>query len=756
MIGNLDKKRTDKRVVIGSIPKNNIDLRILEKPEKYTLVQKKKTYQDIKFIITCLKNHFVFYNLQDSQLETLVNEMSYCEVNQGEQVIKQGDDAFCFFLLEKGEIEVQINQQKIRKLKDGEGFGELALLYNAPRSATCIALSKSYFWMIERNTFRKAVEEMITQEYQQNRKFIEKITFFQNLTSNQKDAIAGVLIDQRFLKEQNIVNKDDPASSFYIIKEGKVSVMLGNKEVRTLSQGESFGETALLQGDQTRTMTIKALEDTTCLALGRDVLTKLLGDKVEMIIYRNISKWALEKSDGFKELTINQLDKILDSIEVSHITKGRVIIPKGTQKAQQLYIILKGSAKDGDIVFQKSQLLGAKEIISGDETSMYGQNIVTEEDSVIGQVKISDLVAKLSGTLQDILKKNQKVSEQLEAKESQIRQNIENLTIDDLEVVKKLGNGQFGSVYLVKNKDTKQIYALKCVSKSSVVETSLEKHLIQEKKVMQTVNYPFIMRFFRSFKDEYYIYFLLEFIQGQELFEVIREIGLLSTWDSQFYVGSIILALEYLHSRKIIYRDIKPENIMITHKGYLKLIDMGTAKIMQTNAGTMTRTFTIIGTPHYMAPEVISGKGYSYLVDLWSVGICLYEFMCGYVPFGEEAEDPYEIYEEIIKKEINFPNYLNDPMAKSLMEQLLSRVPEMRTGGSYSSLKSHQFFRNVDWIKLSDMNYQPPYQPSNQSYLTTEQVLKAPGKQIQQQIKEEFGALKLPNVSKVVDWDKIF
>lgn len=104
--------------------------------------------------------------------------------------------------------------------------------------------------------------------------------------------------------------------------------------------------------------------------------------------------------------------------------------------------------------------------------------------------------------------------------------------------------------------------------------------------------------------------------------------------------------MEYLHTHHIVYRDIKPENVMVDHHGYIRLIDMGTAKILKGKG----RTFTIIGTPHYMAPEIINGKGYSYSVDLWSIGICLYEFMCGGVPFAEDAEDPYEIYEEITKK----------------------------------------------------------------------------------------------------------
>jgi cGMP-dependent protein kinase len=124
---------------------------------------------------------------------------------------------------------------------------------------------------------------------------------------------------------------------------------------------------------------------------------------------------------------------------------------------------------------------------------------------------------------------------------------------------------------------------------------------------------------------------------------------------------------------------------------------MGTAKILSGKQGG--RTFTIIGTPHYMAPEILTGKGYSYTVDLWSVGICLYEFMCGGVPFAEDAEDPYEIYEEIIKKSIVFPSFLREKKAKKLIDQLLSKVPDLRMGGSFSSLKAHAWFSDFDWVK---------------------------------------------------------
>jgi cGMP-dependent protein kinase len=121
-------------------------------------------------------------------------------------------------------------------------------------------------------------------------------------------------------------------------------------------------------------------------------------------------------------------------------------------------------------------------------------------------------------------------------------------------------------------------------------------------------------------------------IEGKDFFDILREIGLLSQQISAFYIGCLILAVEYLHSKNIVYRDLKPENAVIDKKGYLIMIDMGTAKFLNEENGY--RTFTIIGTPHYMAPEVVEGKGYSFSVDIWALGIILYEMVCGKLPYG--------------------------------------------------------------------------------------------------------------------------
>ena len=145
-------------------------------------------------------------------------------------------------------------------------------------------------------------------------------------------------------------------------------------------------------------------------------------------------------------------------------------------------------------------------------------------------------------------------------------------------------------------------------------------------------------------KYKNYVYFLMDYIKRKELFDVIRDIGLSNKFQTQFYGASIMFAVQYLHERKFIYRDIKPENIMVLGKEFIKLIDFGTAKAIN------DRTKTIIGTPHYMVPEVILGEGYSFKVDFLSIAICMYEFMYGGIPFGENHEEAMDVYLSIINE----------------------------------------------------------------------------------------------------------
>ena len=218
------------------------------------------------------------------------------------------------------------------------------------------------------------------------------------------------------------------------------------------------------------------------------------------------------------------------------------------------------------------------------------------------------------------------------------------ITLDQLTYLITLGSGSYGNVSLVKSAKKNYYYAIKNISNKQILYNQLSSNLELEKSILLQIDHPFIVKLVKTLKDEKFIYFLMDYIRGKELFDVIRDIGVLTKSQTLFYGASIMLAVRYLHQRKFVYRDIKPENIMVLENGYIKIIDFGTAKAIE------DKTETTMGTPHYMAPEMIFGKGYSFEVDYWAIACCMYEFICGGVPFGEDSEDTIEIY-NAIKKE---------------------------------------------------------------------------------------------------------
>lgn len=190
-----------------------------------------------------------------------------------------------------------------------------------------------------------------------------------------------------------------------------------------------------------------------------------------------------------------------------------------------------------------------------------------------------------------------------------------------------LGLGGFGRVELVKyEKDHKtQAFALKCLKKQHIVELHQEEHVINEKLIMLSCESAFICRLFRTYRDRKYVYMLLEACMGGEVWTLLRNRGYFDDSTTNFIVGCVLLAFDYLHSRGIVYRDLKPENLMVDSKGYVKLVDFGFAKYI----GQTSKTWTFCGTPEYVAPEIVLNKGHDRAVDYWSLGILIHELLTG-------------------------------------------------------------------------------------------------------------------------------
>ena len=283
------------------------------------------------------------------------------------------------------------------------------------------------------------------------------------------------------------------------------------------------------------------------------------------------------------------------------------------------------------------------------------------------------------------------------------------MKLSDYEIGETLGTGSFGRVRISKNKKTNEYVAMKIMKKVEILKSKQADHIANEIKILSMIDHPFVIKFDGFTQDEKYLYLALELINGGELFTYLRSVGRFPVDQARVYIAQIISIFEYLHSKNIIYRDLKPENILIHKSGYLKLTDFGFAKIVE------GRTYTLCGTPEYLAPEIILNKGHGKPVDWWTCGILLYEMIAGIDPFSDD--DPMMVYQKILKGKIKFPSGF-DSNAKSLVKHLLESDLTKRYGnlkGGVKDIKGHRFFKELNWEKLINMELTPPYIPKVKS-----------------------------------------
>jgi len=223
--------------------------------------------------------------------------------------------------------------------------------------------------------------------------------------------------------------------------------------------------------------------------------------------------------------------------------------------------------------------------------------------------------------------------------------------------------------------------------------------------LLKLINHPFVVNLIGHFQDEKKLYMVLEFVHGGELFSHLRREGRFSDSHGRYYAEEIVLAFAAMHSANIVYRDLKPENLLITTTGHMKITDFGFAKMIE------DKTWTLCGTPEYLAPEIIQSKGHGKPVDWWALGILCFEMLAGYPPFYDE--NPFGIYQKILQGKIEFPRQF-DPKAKDLIKKLLTNDKTKRLGsGTKKSedVKGHKWFAKTDWQAVLDMSLPAPFVP---------------------------------------------
>jgi len=281
------------------------------------------------------------------------------------------------------------------------------------------------------------------------------------------------------------------------------------------------------------------------------------------------------------------------------------------------------------------------------------------------------------------------------------------MKLDDFEMIRTLGVGSFGRVKIARWKKDGSLVAVKFMKKHEIVKLKQVDHINGERNLMSQIHHPFIVEMKGSFKDERFVYIAMETITGGELFTHLRRERKFSDEQSKFYASHVAEAFRHIHSLNIIHRDLKPENILLMGNGYSKLTDFGFAKVVEPGS----RTYTLCGTPEYIAPEVLLNKGHSKPVDWWTLGILIYEMVVGQPPFCDE--DPMGIYQRILAGKIFFTKYF-DKNCRVLVKKLLTADLSKRYGnlknGSEDILK-HKWFSTIDWDKMLKYEVTSPFKP---------------------------------------------
>ena len=283
------------------------------------------------------------------------------------------------------------------------------------------------------------------------------------------------------------------------------------------------------------------------------------------------------------------------------------------------------------------------------------------------------------------------------------------LSIDDFTLLKVVGKGSYGTVMLAKRKETDEVLAIKMLKKSYLKKRKQEVHTQTERFILETINHPFIVNLKYAFQNTEKLYFCLEFWPGGELFFHLQRVENFDEEVTRFYSAQMVLALEHLHKHDVIYRDLKPENVLINNDGYIKLTDFGLAK---ENVVSDKDAASFCGTPEYLAPEILERTGHGKPVDWWSLGSIIYEMIVGLPPFYEK-DNREKLFKQIKSGEPEYPEDMT-PEWQDLLKGLFKKDPADRLGGKLGNadeIKNHPWYSQVDWDILKEKKIIPPFKP---------------------------------------------
>lgn len=638
--------------------------------ESYRPTQYEKSETSKTLIRKALQNSQVFSGLQD--VEGIVSSMKECRVAEGETLIKQGDPGDAFYVVESGSLDVLVDGRKEARSGAGGTFGELALIMNQPRAASVVAVEPCVCWKIDRKPFRyflaSADRTLIDQAYED----LKAVKILKDLPSAHLYKLAAHVSKESFEEGATIIKKGDEGDKFFMIKDGVVECLVSEASHVELSAGSHFGDRAL-NHQQPRACDVVAKTRVETMALSKNDFEALLGPVSEAIEKTNVVN-AIRGLKG-EEHQEDEKHELYDLLVKKKLKAGS---KRSMNKSLFCYI------QSGTLVLcdDTGRRLSEGEFFEGSAT------VKAESDVLYYSLSTSPAKKK---------------------KEPHAKAAAFDEKYTKLKLGRTLGTGTFGRVRIATHGS--EVYAVKQLVKKAMVEMNQAESVELERKILYLLDHPFVLKCYASFQTRDVCYFVLEFIQAGELFSRVE--GGVDPPEAAFHAACVVDAFEHIHSHHILYRDLKPENVLLDDRGYARIVDFGFAKKLGVDKN---KTYTILGTPEYLSPECVRGKGYGFDVDLWAFGVLTFEMLTGRSPFcAKNPDDTLAIFGNIINGQVNFPRKGVPEAAKSFVLSLLKRNMTKRLGAQRGAagIKTHVFLEKYseDYAKLRLRQLVSPFQP---------------------------------------------
>lgn len=653
----------------------------------FKLLLKRNNNAKFKENLEFISSTEIFCKLGIAQLESLVLAAVTQTFEENEKIIGAGEASTEMYLIKEGEVYIFKNNVKVNTLRKGDYFGEHSLLYGTRRIATAVATCHTICLCYTQEALRK------------NLGLLAEKSFYHN----------PVRIS---LNNDPLLKKFTPLQNNKIVSYAKIQEITGNFQIsptNTLLINIKGSLTDL--NTQTKWANLKCIESSELLQENNDKILYLFAEEEATIAL--ITKENIEKALGVnieKRLTCNKILKMMDKIYLlRHAPRDRVEalsllvtsknVPAGSvlfnegDNGDFCYLVKEGKVsiiKDEKPIntISKGEYFGERAIIFSEKRAATAKTI---EDCEFWLINREDFIQLLDRDLEEYLQK---------------KIHLQDVTIKlaDIEIIREIEINPLFTIHLVCRKSNGMIYALKSIEKNVVEMAKLGEKLKNDKNIHKKLSFPFISTLVRTFTDSKYLYLLYEYIPGPTIENlVLGNIGF-SMDIARFYASIILLTIEFLHSENIIYRAIASQSFSIDEKGYPVITNFINAKTIN------SRTYSIVGIPYYLAPEVINGSGYSFSSDIWSFGILIYEMLYGVYPFGHCEEDPYNIYKDILKANLRYPVFIKDSMKpKGIIEQLLQKNQILR--GTSEEVKLHPWFEAISWEDLLIRHVKPKFLP---------------------------------------------